>query len=130
VALAEEALTGERAWEEIAPLMFDDARWEAAGQEVELALRLLEVDAPAAILDLACGPGRHLLELARRGYRATGVDSTAAFLAIAERLAASEDVEVELVQEDMREFRREDGFEGALSMATSFGYFDDPGDDL
>jgi SAM-dependent methyltransferase len=130
VAVAEEALTGERAWEEIAPLMFDDGRWEAAGTEVELALRLLEVDPPAAILDLACGPGRHLLELARRGYRATGVDSTAAFLGIAESLAAGEGLELELVQEDMREFRREDGFDGALSMATSFGYFHDPDDDL
>jgi SAM-dependent methyltransferase len=130
VALAEEAVTGERAWEEIAPIMFDEARWAASSREIELALQLLAIDPPAAILDLACGPGRHLLELARRGYRVTGLDSTRAFLEIAQSLAAGEGLDVELVHDDMRQFRREDGFEAALSMATSFGYFHDPDDDL
>jgi len=130
VAVADEATTGERAWEEIAPVMFDQDRWQEAGPEVDQALGLLAVRPPATILDLACGPGRHVLELARRGYRVTGVDSTRAFLETARKLAAAASLEAELVHADMREFRREDAFEAALSMSTSFGYFREAEDDL
>jgi SAM-dependent methyltransferase len=121
--------SGQSAWEQIAPVMFDERRWAAAGPEVEQALGLLEIDPPAAILDLACGPGRHLLELARRGHRATGVDTTAAFLATARSVADREGLAVDLVQADMREFCRPDSFDAVLSMATSFGYFENPDDD-
>ena len=31
----------------------------------------------SAILDMGCGTGRHSVELARRGYRMTGVDLSA-----------------------------------------------------
>ena len=117
------------AWEQIAPVMFDEERWAAAGPEVDLAVALLGVDPPAVVLDLACGPGRHLLELARRGYRVTGVDATVAFLETAASLAGREGLTVELVHEDMRQFVRADTFDAVLSMSTSFGYFEDPDDD-
>jgi SAM-dependent methyltransferase len=117
-------------WEQIAPVMFDDRRFGEARAEVELALALLELDPPAAILDLACGPGRHVLELARRGYRVTGVDATLPLLETAASLARREGLDVELVHDDMRHFRRPAGFDAVLSMATSFGYFEDPDDDL
>ena len=116
-------------WEQIGPVMFDARRFAEAPTEVELVLALLEVDPPAAILDLGCGPGRHLLELARRGYRVTGVDATASFLETAWRSARSEGLSVELVHEDMRRFVRAESFDAVISMATSFGYFDDPEDD-
>jgi SAM-dependent methyltransferase len=109
--------------------MFDERRWSEAAAEVDAAVRLLGLEPPAAILDLCCGPGRHALELARRGFRATGVDATGPFLREAEALANAEGLEVELVHEDMRVFRREGGFDAVLNMATSFGYFEDPGDD-
>lgn len=117
------------AWEQIAPVMFDERRWAEARDEVGLTLTLLRVEPPAAVLDLACGPGRHALELARRGYRVTGVDATAAFLETAAGTAASEGLEVELVHDDMRRFSRTGAFDAVLSMATSFGYFADPEDD-
>lgn len=39
------------------------------------------IPAPAAVLDLACGSGRHLRWLAERGHRLTGVDRDAQALA-------------------------------------------------
>jgi SAM-dependent methyltransferase len=117
------------AWEQIAPVMFDERRWAEARDEAGLATALLRVEPPAAVLDLACGPGRHALELARRGYRVTGVDATAAFLETAAGAAAGAGLEVELVHEDMRRFSRASAFDAVLSMATSFGYFADPDDD-
>jgi len=117
-------------WEQIAPVMFDEVRWAEGRTEVEQAVALLGVEAPAAVLDLACGPGRHLLELGRRGFQVTGVDATAPLLEAAAGLADREGLDVELVHEDMRRFRRDAAFDAVLSMATSFGYFEDPLDDL
>lgn len=124
-----ESAAEQSAWEQIAPVMFDERRFAEARTEVGLAVALLELDPPAAMLDLACGPGRHLLELARRGYRVTGVDATAPLLETAASLARTEGLDIELVHEDMRRFRRDDAFDAVLSMATSFGYCEDPDDD-
>ena len=42
--------------------------------EVDFIARELGLPAGARILDVGCGTGRHAVELARRGYRVTGVD--------------------------------------------------------
>jgi cyclopropane fatty-acyl-phospholipid synthase-like methyltransferase len=42
--------------------------------EVEFLIETLELSPGASILDVRCGTGRHAIELARRGYRVTGVD--------------------------------------------------------
>jgi SAM-dependent methyltransferase len=112
-------------WEDIAPLMFDATRWEEATGEVERAISLLALSPPATILDLACGPGRHALEFARRGFLVTGVDVTASFLDTARTLAAAEGLRVELVHADMREFERPEAFDAVINLSTSFGYFSD-----
>jgi SAM-dependent methyltransferase len=114
-------------WEAV-PL-FDEEHMEIAPAEVDAVLSLLDLEPGAAILDLCCGVGRHSLELARRGYRVTGVDRTAAYLQTARHKAADEGLEVEWVQADMREFVRADAFAAAVNLYTSFGYFEDPAQD-
>lgn len=116
-------------WHGFGGPLFDAAAWEAAGEEVDGVLALLRPPPGARVLDLCCGPGRHALELARRGYRVTGVDRTGEFLDACRARAAAEGLEVELVQEDMRAFRREGAFDIAINLTTSFGYFRDPADD-
>ncbi len=113
-------------WETFQSSMFTPMRWQQASEEVERIEALLEVAPGAAFLDLSCGPGRHTLELARRGYPVTGVDRTARYLQQARQKAAAEGLDVEFVQADAREFCRSNAFDYALSMYTSFGYFDDP----
>ena len=117
-------------WTAFAPFWFDDERMAAAPLEVDQALSLLGLDAGTAILDLGCGPGRHSLELARRGYGVTGVDRTAYFLEKARTVAKQEELDVEFVQADMRSFKRKNSFEGAISLFTSFGYFEDAAENL
>ena len=84
-------------WKSMGPTMFGAKRQERAAEEIHGALALLGVEEGAHLLDLCCGPGRHSLELARRGYRVTGVDRNAAYLAGAR--AANQDVE--WVESDM-----------------------------
>ncbi|HZT42647.1 MAG TPA: class I SAM-dependent methyltransferase, partial [Chthonomonadaceae bacterium] len=112
-----------------APVMFDEARWGAAPEQVDQVLALLDVAPEATLLDLCCGPGRHSLELARRGFRVTGVDRTVFHLETARKGAQAENLNVGFVQEDMRRFCRPEAFDGAINLFTSFGYFADPADD-
>ena len=119
----------ESLWVETYPYMFSPARIAAAEEEVDPLLRLIGVR-PQSILDLCCGPGRFAVPLARRGFRVTGVDRTTFFLDKAKERAAAENVAIEWIQEDMRTFVQPSAFDLAISMFTSFGYFDDKAEDL
>mgnify|MGYP000371382035 CR=1 FL=1 len=119
----------DRFWERTAPFQFSARRWAAAPEEIEKVVALLGLTPGMRVLDMPCGPGRHSLELARRGFVVTGVDRTAAFLEEAKRRAAAEGLSVEFVCDDMRRFRRPKAFDVAVNLFTSFGYFDDQAED-
>jgi SAM-dependent methyltransferase len=101
------------------------------------ALTLVEVDfleqalAPppgASLLDIPCGSGRHSVELAKRGYRMTGVDLSADFLKEARSRAEDAHVQVDLRHADMRNPSLDaDAFDGALCFGNSFPYLDRTG---
>ena len=56
-------------------------------QEVEFLVAEMLIDRSMHVLDIGCGPGRHSLELARRGIRVTGIDISETFIRIAETAA-------------------------------------------
>lgn len=116
-------------WEKLYPFLFTDSKLEAAEAEVDSVLRLAGLE-QGDVLDLACGPGRHSVVLAKRGFRVTGVDLSAFLLGKARQRARAHDVDVEWVQEDMRRFVRPEALDLALSLFTSFGYFESRDDDL
>lgn len=95
------------------------------GQEVKFMVDALSLPKGTAILDLYCGYGRHAIELAKLGYRVTGVDATAAFLDIARQQAAEEDIAVDFLQCDMRELDYVQDFDAVINMFAAFGYFSD-----
>jgi len=116
-------------WRELSPFLFTKERLAAADDHVEKALDLARPRGRKA-LDLACGPGRCSVALARRGFTVTGVDRTKLLLDRARSRARRAGVAVEWVRADMRDFVREEAFDLALSMFTSFGYFDEKEEDL
>lgn len=116
-------------WETWGSFMFNERRMTNAVGEVEAIISLTGIKSGAHVLDLCCGVGRHSLELARRGFKVTGVDRTQRYLKQASEQADKEGLKVELVQEDMRTFCRPDTFDAAISMFTSFSYFEDPEQD-
>lgn len=116
-------------WEMFESILFGPERWASTAAGIDLLLERASLPPGGAILDLCCGPGRHCLELARRGFRMTGVDRTRRYLDSARRRAAAEGLAIEFVEQDMRSFRRDGAFDGAINLFTSFGYFEDPGED-
>jgi SAM-dependent methyltransferase len=120
-------------WESFAPIMFSGERWAEVPSVVDGVIRLSGKDpsrSPLGALDLCCGTGRIALELVRRGFRTTGVDLSLSYLDAARESARAENLNVELVREDVRSFRRPCSFDLALNLYISFGYFDDAADDL
>lgn len=78
------------------------------------------------LLDLACGRGRHSLNLARLGYAVTGLDLSPRAISIAREKLASQHQKADFILGDMRE-PLPDTFDGIVNLFTSFGYFDDDG---
>lgn len=116
-------------WRGLYPFLFPESRFEEAAATVEKLLALAEPPGKR-VLDLACGPGRFAIPLARKGYAVTGVDRTRHLLDRARKRARGRARRIEWVRADMRDFVRPDAFDLAVNLFTSFGYFEDKDDDL
>jgi SAM-dependent methyltransferase len=90
-----------------------------AEAHVDFVARRLTGPQPRAVLDLACGAGRHTAALRRRGYRTLGVDLSLTLLA---RMQARG---LPRVAGDMRCLPfAATSFDWVLNFFTSFGYFE------
>ena len=67
-------------------------------------------------LDIACGPGYHAREFAKRGIRAVGLDLRPEMLVFAQEQAALENVTIQWIAQDMRRFELEEPVDMAISM--------------
>ena len=119
----------EALWESLFPFTFPPERFDIAEEQIEKVLKLTECKG-RDILDLCCGPGRHSVALAKKGFTVTGVDRSSFLLAKAKARAEEQQVTMEWVEEDMRTFVRPAAFDLVLNMFTSFGYFENKADDL
>jgi len=94
-------------------------------REAQFIAESLQIPTGGALLDLACGYGRHAMELAAKSYKVTGLDLSLPLLIRAADAARRVGVNVNFIHGDMREMTFENEFDGAYCMFTSFGYFDD-----
>jgi SAM-dependent methyltransferase len=98
-------------------------------QEVEFLARALGLEAGARVLDVGCGPGRHALALARRGYDVVGVDRSTEFVDLARAAAAAEGLAVAFEVADVRALRFDADFDAAICLCQGgFGLLGGPGD--
>ena len=95
------------------------------GAEVDFIEESLGLDKGAMVLDLACGTGRHAIELTRRGYEVVGFDLSLSMLAKAADEAQERQQKLNFVQGDMREMTFEETFDGVYCWSTSFGFFEE-----
>jgi SAM-dependent methyltransferase len=105
-------------------------RLERTGEEVDRLLDLLSAHGvePSGALDVACGIGRHAVELGGAGIDVHGIDISPAYVdAARERVReAGVDDRVTFEVADMRNLADMEGsYDLVTNMWTAFGYFDD-----
>ncbi|MDQ4149543.1 MAG: class I SAM-dependent methyltransferase [Actinomycetota bacterium] len=98
-------------------------------REVDGVIERLELTGGARVLDLACGYGRHSLELAGRGFRVTGLDLSEPSLAIARKKSEEAGVAVDFVHSDMREIPFVEEMDAVINMYSSFGFLETEAED-
>lgn len=98
---------------------------DKTGGEVDRAMTMLKPEGGERVLDLACGIGRHAMELRRRGFEVVGVDISPELLEMAERDAAEQELDITFVEADLRELDMRDEFDIVLSLNDgAVGYFE------
>ena len=108
--MASDWFADETFWTELYPFEFGDAAMATGEVQVERVIALSGVT-DGTLLDLGCGPGRHAVPFAQRGFRVTAVDLSAFHLGKARDRAAAAGVSIEFVAGDMREFVRPAAFD-------------------
>jgi SAM-dependent methyltransferase len=77
------------------------------------------------VLDIACGYGRHVIELAGRGYQMVGLDLSLPYLMLAAEISTRRKLQANFIHGDMRDLQFKEYFDHGYCTFTSFGYFED-----
>ena len=100
----------------------DNQPWtRGTAREVDQLLRLAKFPEGGTLLDIGCGQGRHSIELARRGFRVTGVDVSATNIEKAQIKAG--DAPVEFKQWDARKRLPGKSFDCAICLYDVIGSY-------
>lgn len=104
---------------------------EETKKQVDFLIRTMKLKGNEKILDLACGFGRHSLELARRGFTVTGVDITREYVEDAARQAEMENLPAKFWHMDIRDVDFKEEFDVVLNMADgAVGYLENEEENL
>lgn len=113
-----------------APIYDENVFTKSTLKEVNFLIEEFALKPGAAILDVGCGTGRHSVELARRGYKVTGIDLSAEMLKEAREKAKTAGVEVNWIRADATDFKLPGKFDAAICLCEGsfglLGHRDDP----
>lgn len=94
-------------------------------REIEFIEKIADLKKEDLIVDVCCADGRHLIELAKRGYsNLIGIDLSEVLLKYAQEKADREGANIKFIQRDMRDIS---GVRPKLitNLFSSFGFFED-----
>lgn len=99
--------------------------------EVDLFQTILNLKEGDTLLDLACGQGRHLIELESRGkYNLYGLDRSRYLIQRAKKISQKQGLTINWKEGDVRKLPyASDTFDFVTNLGNSFGYFETLDDD-
>jgi SAM-dependent methyltransferase len=98
---------------------------ERTEAEVNRALQMLRPQGGERILDMACGSGRHSLELVRQGFSVVGVDISPELIEIALSEAEGQPGDLTFIESDLRDVDFEAEFDIVLNLNDgAIGYLE------
>ena len=99
---------------------------EQTNKEVDFVLSNIEISKDSPIMDLACGHGRHAINLAERGFsNITGLDLTSTYIELARQKSREVKHAPKFINEDMKNFEESNSYSLIFSLFTSMFYFSD-----
>lgn len=92
-------------------------------KDVNFLVKALHLTKKDTILDLACGNGRHVIELAARGYNIDGVDNSSYLLHHAKTLSKTHNIPLTYFQQDIHQLNIQKKYSKAYLFFSEFGLF-------
>jgi SAM-dependent methyltransferase len=115
----------------VGPAYLRNAFTKGTEQEIDFLVAALGLEPGMHVLDVGCGPGRHALALARRGFLVTGVDLSPEFVDLARAGATTEGLDASFEVLDVRDLAYRAEFDAALCLCQGgfglLGGHDDAG---
>ena len=102
-------------------LLYQHRDEQEAAEFIDRLMGYLHPREGSRMLDVACGKGRHAVQLARYGFEVTGIDLSEESIAFAKK---TETPNLQFFRHDMRQPFYINYFHYAFNFFTSFGYFD------
>jgi SAM-dependent methyltransferase len=127
----ERVISTDKSWyKKIWSLDIKNMSWvEETGRQVDFIWEALGLTGRERVLDLACGFGRHALELARRGCEVVGVDITCDYVDDANESAKRENLNARFFAGDIRDCAYREEFDVVLNLADgAIGYLENDGE--
>jgi SAM-dependent methyltransferase len=108
-------------------ILYKNRDFQEAQLFVDKLAEFLDFQPHHKILDLACGKGRHAINLNQKGLEVVGADLSPESIAYAGQF---ENSRLRFYVHDMREALPEQEFDFVLNLFTSFGYFESTDENL
>ena len=108
-------------------VLYKHRNHQEAEQFISTLVKYLNLQPGSTVFDLACGKGRHSIELHSHGLNVLGLDLSSASIAYAQKFG---NAELQFQVHDMRSPFGEDRFDAGFNLFTSFGYFGNSEDDI
>ena len=87
--------------------------------ECEFLDRIFQPHDVKSVIELACGPGYHAVQLAKMRYKAAGLDISVHMLKFAEKRAQKLGVSLKLYHQDMRKFQLTEKYDAGICVLDS-----------
>jgi len=93
-------------------------------KDVNFIIDVLSLNKKDRILDLACGQGRHTIELKKRDFNIEGLDFSDYLLKIAEDRAKQEHLQIKFYKQDIHSVNLKTKYDKIFLFFSEFGLFD------